>query len=303
MSPQDKISDKIKKLLKLANGNTTEGEATAAMQKVQELLADYNLTMAQVEAANTDSTKTAEAPDSKRTKEQHDKSALYKYQRNLMRTIAECNFCIYWTGENKVWRKSRYVTTYYHVLIGREANVVSARLLFDYLNSTIEKLATAIYPSPTNLSKSAICWKEGCAARLCERLLERKWAADKEQQEKAQQAQSTTALVLLSDVRTNERDLNYDFMCNQAPGTTARRRAESEALRRAEQEANPVAEPEDNPESEADRKKREKANEKFWERWQKKQDKEHASKDWDAYHAGHNKGADIGLDTQIQKGA
>lgn len=301
-TPNQKISERIKKLLALAKGGTTEGEASAAMAKVQELLADYNLTMAQVESSTQTTDTTAQVADAPRTKDKYEKSALYKYQRRLMRVIADCHFCLYWTGETYDYKNGRRLTRYHHVLVGREANVATARVLFDYLNSTIEKLATAEYPVPLNLSKAALSWKEGCADRLCDRLYDRKIDADQAQAEtvkKAQQtpeAATTSALMLLTDVRHNEDDLNRDFLCGYKPGETAANRAKWE-LEAAKVKTEPKEEPK--PLTDKEKAKQEEANRKYWERWEKKQQKARAAKDWDAYFAGNNKGQEIGLDTQV----
>lgn len=296
MSPAqvaDKITDKIKKLLKLAKGNTTEGEASAAMQKVQDLLADYNLTMAQVEAKADKSDKVADDPEANRTKQKHEKSAMYKFQRNLMQVIADCNFCHYWTGEaGKYTKNGRWMRTYHHVLVGREANVMVAQNLFDYLNTTIERLCNEKYPSPLNLSKSAISFKEGCAVRLQERLRVQRREADAASTAKTAEAAATgSALMLLTDLRQNEKDLNYDFACGFEPGTTAKNRADW-LVRQAEPQAEVT-------ETEEERIAREKRNKKFWERYDRERQREHDAKDWNAFYAGKEKGNTVGLDTQV----
>lgn len=299
-APSSRIADKIAKLLKLANGNTTEAEASAAMEKVQELLANYNLTMADIEAHGG---KTAD--DGKREKVKHEKSAMYEYQRNLMKVVAEVHFCIYFASEKSTWsdKGQRWTRKKVHNIIGREVNVISARQMFDYLNGTIDKLANAVYPPPTNLCKSAVSWKEGCAARLQERLRTRAYEANQRQRQEAEAAQkraaaasptaTTTALVLLTDIRQMEDDLNRDFHYGLEPGTTALRRAQYAAM-----PVEPVKEWVDtrtDKEKERDRK----ANEKYWERQQRNEERKWANKDMSAYRAGQQKGDTIGLDPQV----
>lgn len=287
-APNQKIADKIQKLLKLAAGNTTEAEASSAMEKVQQLLADYNLTMADIESRGE------ATQDGKREKSVHEKSAMYAYQRNLMKACAEAFFCIYFTSQKSKWTGKRWTRKAVHVVMGREANVTSVRLMFDYLNNTIDKLANVEYPPPTNLSRPALSWKEGCAYRLQERLRERTEEANEKQRKRAEEARQNaspsncTAVMLLTDVRQQESDLNHDFIYDKTPGTTA--------LQRAQRLARP-AEPE--PEiSEAERAKRI----KDWEKWEKQQEKKNEqywkNKDMDAFWAGHEKGETIGLDPQ-----
>lgn len=289
ITPNGKIAEKIKKLLALAKGNTTEGEAEAAMAKVQELLASYNLTMAEVESHNADQKKAAETT---RIKGRVEKAAMYEYQRNLMNAIAYAHFCLHWVSyHTKIGKSGRLIKTYYHVVIGREANVVTAKLMFEYLNSTIEKLSGEHFPVPYNLSRSAISWKEGCADRLCDRIRQRKNEQDHLNAEKVKKAKAENpecTLPTLVDVRQNEVYSNYDFAYGLEPGTTARRMAEYDA--------NPSPDREETP---AEKAKREKANQKAYERWKKEQERKRASKDWDAYSAGSERGKTIGLDDQV----
>lgn len=289
-TPNQNIASKIRKLLALAKGNANENEASAAMAKVQDLLSMYNLSLAEVE-----NSKKPTDTEAARTKDKYEKSAMYSFQQQLMREVADSHFCLYWVGEKSRWTGKSWAKQKYHVLIGREANVATAKHMFDYLNGVIEQLCREQYPHPMNLSKSAISWKEGCAHRLCQRLRECKQEADDANKAKAQATpapETGTALMLLTDLRRTESDLNQDFAYNQEPGTTALNRAQWLAKR---DEPKVDAKPE----TEKERIKREKENAKFWERQQKKHDKHWANKDMDAYWQGHDKGSTIGLDTQI----
>jgi len=291
VNPNEKIAEKIKKLLALAKGNTTEGEAEAAMAKVQELLASYNLTLAEVESHSA--AKKSEA-NATRTQDKVEKAAMYEYQRKLMARIAECHFCLYWTSYyTKVGKSGRIIKTYYHVVIGREANVITTKLMFEYLNRTIEKLSSEHYPVPYNLSRSAISWKEGCADRLRIRLMERKVEQDIMNEEKVQKAKAADPdchLPVLVDFRKDETYQNYDFAYGREPGTTARMVAEARAKRETEPEVE---------ETEAERIKREKANKKYWERFDREAERKRANKDWDAYYEGSERGKTIGLEVQL----
>lgn len=304
------IVDKIKKLLAMANDQRgNENECALAMERVQQLLASYNLTLAQVE-----STMTPEGPkvqDGKREKSNIERSAMYEYQRELMRIIAETHYCMYLIGEKHPYnpKTGRYGKRKYHVLIGREANVTTAGMMFDYLNGTIDKMANELYPHPTNVSKPAILWKEGCAYRLRQRLKEKKQKADAEQEQAAKEsaAQGGCNLMLLTDVRANEYDLNTDFYYGREPGTTARLRLQwqEEAKKREAERAEVVIVEEKEVISEKERKRREeqqrKRNERWWRKWDREDSAKRAKYNSREFQDGYRRGDDVGLDDQIGK--
>jgi len=291
----ENIIEKIRKLMALGN-SPNENEASLAMQKVQEILAKYNLSMAEVDAHSIKDNGNI-VDDAPRKKETLNKNAMYHYQRTLMAKIAQVHYCLHFVYEKKDWSGKRVKVKKYHVLVGKEVNVVSAQLMFDYLNKTIEKLANEIYPNPLNLSKSAMSWKEGCSHRLQERLQERKVEADRIQAEKAKEYNQThhngTGLMLLTDVRQNEYDLNQDFMYGDKPGSTMARRMKWEV----ERKNRPVVE--EKPLSAAEQKKAQEQWEKWCQKEKKKRDRHWANKDISAYLNGFEKANDVGLDTQV----
>src|SRR5690242_13959581 len=90
----DKILARAAKLMVLANdAGATEAEAAVAASKLQELLQDYNLTTSQVEVAASNNN--VPVPSAPRTKETTTLHASYDYQRELMGTLADNNFCIH----------------------------------------------------------------------------------------------------------------------------------------------------------------------------------------------------------------
>lgn len=304
-TPNHGIASKIQKLLKLAGNNPNENEAASAMSKVQELLAQYNLSMADVDATGQ-AKATSSSPDTEtaRTKTTSKSSAMYDYQVKLMRAVAEAHFCIYWIGSDYSYnaKTGKYKSTKKHVLVGREANVAVALGVFDYLNGTINRLANAIYIPPTNLSKSALSWKEGCACRLSERLAEKVYEANNAVRKSAPVAadvppSASTALCLV-DLRRNEADANQEFAYNMEPGTLARQRAERAALRQELAINAPVVEP-----VKVDAKeqaKRDKEFKRWQERQQKRNDRYWSKKDMGAFWAGHEKAETVGLDDQVK---
>jgi hypothetical protein len=144
------VIDKIAKLFKLAE-SPNQAEATAAMNKAQALLAQYNLS----EMAVTEGASSAKA--AKRTDEKH-RGGLYKFQRDLWQSVAELNFCWYFASKirdpNKIsqywirkyggkanvpeWRRGGHTPA--HRLVGRAVNVAATLAMVQYLEATIERL-------------------------------------------------------------------------------------------------------------------------------------------------------------------
>lgn len=334
----ESVLRRLKKLLAIANdGRGNEHEMELAARKAQELMADYNLSLAQVNGA-------ADAAEGGKREKTDLENAGYQWQRDLMAALAEINFCMHWNATKPVPRYGRpgeFVQRNTHVLIGREVNVIACRQMFEYLHKTIERLLPITDNSQRN-SRSSQSWKEGCAARLIERLKERKAQMEAESRRKQAEedakrshpayAGSGALVVVLGDVYQTEADLNTDFRAGLAPGTTAKRRAERkaadeawlakweaerparEAAAKAREEAERKAR-EDMlaNETPADRKKREAAEAKAERDAAKEQAKwnrryyrssggtKSKPRDWAAYSAGQRTADTIGLDAQVTK--
>jgi hypothetical protein len=283
----EKIIDKIKKLLALAAGAGTEEEADAASGKVQELLASYNLSMAEVHAQPDSVKATTDAEEAKRVKDTYKRSAMYEYQQRLWNAIAKANFCWYFRApvlkqnSRGVWMKA----TYHHMIVGKEVNVLAVRLMGDYLEETINRLCP--YKPGRDSSRSWISWKEGCAARLGKRLQDRKV-----QMEEASAAATTTALVRLSDVFESEYDENFRFMYGEESYQLMKNPAPVSVV---------VAEP---VETDAQRRAREDKEFKYWQKHDAKQKRERerywSKRDLNAWREGEEVGNDIGLDAQVK---
>lgn len=230
----DNVISRIQKLMALtAERGASEAEAQLAAEHVQRLLAEHNLSMSAVERRGGST-----GADGKRTREGVDRRQVYKWQRSLMAHVAELNFCKALTKWKRAgWSKADIFDGY--DLIGRESNVVSARLMFDYLLEAIERLARIeVNNDPSQyFTRYAHSFKEGMADRLMERLADKRKRMMKEQEAKAREdamrakhpgaASSNALVVLLRDVVQDEKDLNYDFLEGLAPGTTARERAQA----------------------------------------------------------------------------
>lgn len=174
----DAVIRKIQKLLTRTKGErgATEAEADAAMGIVQELMAKYNLDMATISAAGT-------GPDdsgSVRVKEEEQGKTRFKWQRELAKYVAEANFCLHLIrtefvkdaeGHYVYTKNDRLQKRPVHSFIGRKANVITTKLMFDYLCQAIED---SLPDGQHHLSNYASSWKEGCSDRICERLASRR---------------------------------------------------------------------------------------------------------------------------------
>lgn len=103
----DKIIARITKLLTRTKTDrgSSEAEADTAMKMAQELMAKYNLDMAVIEAAAA--SKEGNGPV-ERVKEAMKGRAMYKWQRQLAKYVAEANFCYYMTKTTQEWRDAYY---------------------------------------------------------------------------------------------------------------------------------------------------------------------------------------------------
>ncbi len=301
-----KTLDKIRKLLNLAkDGGASEGEASGALEKAREIMAAHNLTMAHLEASGKSG-----GEGSTRLKNQMKGKALYKYQQSLMATVCDTNFCA--VGVQSKWNAGsrRHIDTGYSI-IGREANVIAAVNMFEYLNASLERIVTPhLNSNSERLSRWALSFKEGAAGRLAERLRQRHRKALAEQSAMARAERearyqwdtSNALVVVMEDYAQAERDANQEHRMGWAPGEAAVRRAQS-AARAAEfdrrEEERRAALTED--ERRAEDAKRAEEQDKWQRRYDREQDRYWANKDEGAYWAGRDAAEDIGLDGQVGK--
>lgn len=224
----DRLIEKIRKLLALSRNNSNENEASAAAAKVHELLASHNIEMAQLESDTPNSTDALE----RRERTPHDRSAMYNYQRSLMETVAETNFCMYFLTEvdKESFGKMRRVKS--HVLLSSKVNMAVATMLYDYLVDAMDGLLP--YTGMQKRGKDALAWLDGCTYRLCERLTDR---FNREKMEKRDPIVHGGNQLVMADVHATEADLNNDAFNGWEPGTTTRHRLQREAEARQRQAA------------------------------------------------------------------
>lgn len=317
-----KVTERVRKLLALAEKNPNEAEATAAAAKAQELLVAYNLDMATVEQGGK----------SGKREESRQRGGMYLYERQLWRAVAELNFCLYFIHRHQTDRvrrnTNRRVWEFQHRVIGRVVNTAATRAMGEYLQQTIERLCRerlhGDHGDKTNsqfFSSWAMAYREGIADRVIEKLQERRAHLIKEEERKVRAAakaaraagrtgtSTTTALTILS-VTKSEQDANKDFLYGE--GWSAEQAAERAARAAAEKEADRAysAWAKANPE-EAKKKAAQEREEdrKYWARRQGGRrggwGRESASdrrKGSGAYYAGYDAGAGVSIEPQVDKG-
>jgi hypothetical protein len=317
----DSVVRKIQLLLKLAErveGN--EAEAAAAMGRAQELLAKYNLDLSTVtDKVVAGGTNTPEDAMAKRDYAKGSRSALYQWQRKLVRVVAEANYCRYWHVKEMCGTPLRLRNR--HKVLGRVANTTAVLVMVDYLFDTIERLLPAEYAALGRRSQEASLWREGCADRLAERIEEKAQAMRSADYATQGEAAYSTAIAVRNFVSKEEIG-NYDFLNGE--GAWARREArnakwledsKANAARRAENDAKELAELEakvanETPKEKAARLKKEAKEEaasrrysaRYWAREDRKADRNDARRNTSAYASGSQTAEKIGLDGQLQKG-
>ena len=246
----DNTLRKVRALMaKTIGAGCTEAEAIGASAKVAEVLAAYNMSMTDIEQSSTDN-----APTAKREKTMNSRSAFYDFHVDLMAAIAKANFCKHWVDivPGPAHNKKNVTVNYKrHILLGRQVNVISANLLYDYL---IEATATNMPKSIVNAgggnSRSAHSFRMGCCKRLTERVMGQHETVMAESR-RAKAEQSTAArnpanagggnALMLIDVFGSEEDLNEDAFWEYTAGTTARRKMERAAKEAADDARSEIA--------------------------------------------------------------
>jgi hypothetical protein len=124
------IKDKIQKLLSLST-SPNEHEASSALKMAHELLKKYNLSMKDIKDTSEDVT------DLEYNKEK----TLQSWKAILLQTLCNLNFCsliIKKMMQNKI--------SYIFQIIGKEYNIISVKIMADYIFSAIERKVIFVDP-------------------------------------------------------------------------------------------------------------------------------------------------------------
>lgn len=231
------VVQKVEKLLRLAAKNPNEAEAAAATNKAQELLAAYNLDMAAVEQLSGEGGKRA----------QEDlEGGRYQWQRDLWTSVAELNFCLYWSqiafvesplGKIYQWDNDRRcsvrgVQKHQHRLVGRTVNVAATKAMAPYLEQAVDRLTRerCVKGKIDLRGRWANSYREGITASVVRKIYARHEQFMHEEARKRHEAEaaarefdkgqvSTSTAITLSSYVKSEEDANIDFV--YGAGTSA----------------------------------------------------------------------------------
>jgi hypothetical protein len=168
-SLKEKLIEKIRKLLALA-GSSNEHEAALAAEKAQAMLAEYNLSLADIDDDK-------ESDDFVIDKELENDSFPWKRQVAVM--VAKLYFCTYFFTQFKRFVNQRIVRLDRHNFVGAQHNIAVTKAMFVYLVATVERLAQEggrqVPSSEREAYRRAFMW--ACTHRLSRRIAERIAAA------------------------------------------------------------------------------------------------------------------------------
>ncbi len=166
----DKVVERIRKLLAMSK-SANENEAGVAAAKAATLLAEYNLTIADVVGKGEHGFKIDDAP-------------LYSdsrpWRRKLAPDVARTYFCDYVYSFYKKpmeSRKAGYKRFDVHQFVGAPHNIMVAKSMFQYLCDTIDRLVLEASQSVAARGRVsfATSFRHGCADRISERLAMKYW--------------------------------------------------------------------------------------------------------------------------------
>lgn len=312
---QEDAARRVQKLLNLASNNPSEQEAASAAARAQALLVQYNLDAAAVESAGS--------PDGRREQALVE-GGHYAHQREIWGMVAELNFCLHWVQNYRAkgnWRVKDgaggrvrvpgYRTKRRHMLVGRVVNTRLTIEMAKYLEAAVERVALEQIKErrANHLSQWAMSFRRGAAARVVERLRDRREALLAEERERTRAAEraasgaSTGTALTISVYVDRETDANLDFIYGEGWSAgeavkRAKRAAERERqLREATEWA--AANPE---EAAAKEREREKAAEKAGRRYRGGRASRDGT-DYGAYYTGYDAAEGIGIDEQVGSGS
>lgn len=167
MSDNDSIKKKIAKLLAMANDSgASEAEAQLAMEKAQEYLAEYNLSMEDVEGTLKQEDITDEA---------FTEQVRETWQISLRTATARLYFCKYYYSTGVIDENYKKATE--HNYVGRPHNIAVAKSMTSYLINTIKKLGeehvAPIAGDKRMLNGIRRNFELGCASKVSARVNEK----------------------------------------------------------------------------------------------------------------------------------
>lgn len=131
---KEKLINRIRQMVGMSQVDN-ENEAALFAEKAQALLAEYNLSMSDIEQKST-------GPQFIIDGELQTESL--PWRRSLASAVAEMYFCSYFYTFVKKWtptRKCGYIRYDKHSFVGEQHNVIIATEIFNYLDGTVDRLA------------------------------------------------------------------------------------------------------------------------------------------------------------------
>jgi len=207
---REKLAERIRKLLRLANNNPSEREAIAAMERAYALMEEHNLTMAQVDAHGSG--------DERLQESFHGDYRGQTWARNIWAGVAELYFCMYaYMAAERVQRYRRTADGRMekrplrevdeHLIVGTRSNVESTKVMMEYLIATVERRAE----QECYGAREQHAFKIGCADRLYDRLI--KLRRERERASRQEQRSTSGNLPVLADVYTAHQAANEELYC------------------------------------------------------------------------------------------
>jgi hypothetical protein len=154
---RDKIIERIRKLLALAGNNPNEAEAALAMEKAQAELALHNLSLSEIDVKERDDITQMSGPT----------TPAHPHLRQLALAVARLYFAEYF------YMRIRGAWKTQHVFVGSASNVQVALLMFEYLSSTIDRLAFAGARVNGGSKAYVTSFRVACTNRLAKRIHDR----------------------------------------------------------------------------------------------------------------------------------
>lgn len=203
MSEENRIINKVRKLLRLANdAGATEGERDNALRMAHGLLAKHNLDMQQVSDAELAATDPRER--------QAVDGNVAPFARQIAHAVARLYFCRYYYTNNRGRTRGT------HNYIGKRSNVEVARTVADWLIDAVRSEATRYARVNGGGRTASTSFMYGAAARIGIRCKELR-----ESRDKSQQSEPGTAVVLANLYRV-ENVANDAFLRSEGTRLHAR---------------------------------------------------------------------------------
>jgi hypothetical protein len=187
---KDAIIERVRKILALAGNNSNEAEAMVAAEKAQALLAEHNLSIADV-------TKKSGKVDDGFIVDEELSTDAYPWRRKIAYMVARLYFSAYFFQPDK-----RGKTMYdVHCFVGARHNIEVAKLMFHYLHTTVDRLAREGAKSIPKEQRSPyrVSFRQAATNRLCTRIQARIDEARKGGTIKGEKGNTLPALASLYD--------------------------------------------------------------------------------------------------------